>query len=736
MVTIKDIAEAAGVSIGTVSNVINGKTHTPDLVARVEKAIEEMGYRPNEKARSLKVRSTHLIGVIINEMEEDGMPMFLGALERTLRAKEYSIIVKTTGMNAVLEYKCVEALIKQGVDGLIIATGSTDEYWRTVSQQYDRPLVLVNRYRSGAPAASLVNFDYEMATRHFFEWCRKKHYQCIHMMVGYRFIAEPLLKHLISRYPDLEIHYQVVSHCNEETGFQLTYDLLFNHPDTDVLFFSSEKMTFGAFSAAGLLHLNTKPAFICAKNVRCIEDVFFYDAVMDISHCNLGEMTADTLLSHIEKKDKTPVTKTIPAAFQPKNSDRHVALPRPDSKVKPVLHIASFDQESADLLRKTCEIYTQNTGVQIVVQSMDYCTLYDLTQDPEALKSQDIDIFLYDISWKDPLIKCGVLSDLTDLTKGLPLEEYVDDAIALCGKYDNRLFGLPFTTGTQMLLYQRDLFEDSSLKIQYQRMTGQELKVPETLEEYHQVLRFFTQEFNPKSPVKYGTLLMNQGNLYCSLELLNRLWTYDADIIENGQVNLNNPHLSEALEHYRETYQYANHDVTIGNWHDMVSEFQKGNVAMVSLYDTYVPALSDFRTSRVAGNIGYAHIPGSCPISGGWGIGVFSGSSKQSCAMEFMQWIGSTSYDTLFSTLSGRSNRKHFYSNNDLGYLYPWNNQVLDNYRLRRNCSFLSDPEHKNLSAIFYQHILGPAACDVITGKCSIEEAIERIQTETDKLYT
>ena len=65
MATIKEVAKLAGVSIGTVSNVLNGKTSNAELIDRVESAMSQLSYRPDANARSLKNTKSKLIGVLI-----------------------------------------------------------------------------------------------------------------------------------------------------------------------------------------------------------------------------------------------------------------------------------------------------------------------------------------------------------------------------------------------------------------------------------------------------------------------------------------------------------------------------------------------------------------------------------------------------------------------------------------------------------------------------------------------
>ena len=107
-VTLKDIAEKAGVSMMTVSNVINGK-HSRVSAATIEKVnsiIKEYNYVPNLSARSLTVKSSHIIGVIVplDDREDNGTSVsyfdnpyvssMIGVIERELRDNGYFVMIR------------------------------------------------------------------------------------------------------------------------------------------------------------------------------------------------------------------------------------------------------------------------------------------------------------------------------------------------------------------------------------------------------------------------------------------------------------------------------------------------------------------------------------------------------------------------------------------------------------------------------------------------------------------
>lgn len=157
MATIKDVSRNAGVSIATVSNVLNNTKYVSDDVKkRVYTAIEKTGYIPNKIARSLKIKKTNTIGLIVNYIEN---PLYSGLfreIERKASAKGYSVIVCNTSDNAAAEAKQIEILLSNHVDGLIIVAAKNSEIKKRNLIPPEFPVVFVNKKVDGFDAASVV----------------------------------------------------------------------------------------------------------------------------------------------------------------------------------------------------------------------------------------------------------------------------------------------------------------------------------------------------------------------------------------------------------------------------------------------------------------------------------------------------------------------------------------------------------------------------------------------------
>jgi len=171
--TIYQVAERAGVSLSTVSRVLNGKASVNKVLKeRVEKAVKELNYRPNSVARSLANNRTDSVGVLVPELNAPFFGDLMQAVESTLRAADKHVII-SVGRNCLeTEKDAVEFLISRNCDALIMhAEALSDEYLLELNQS-KLPVALVNRQVEGLPDAC-TSLDNEkggyLATRHLLE---------------------------------------------------------------------------------------------------------------------------------------------------------------------------------------------------------------------------------------------------------------------------------------------------------------------------------------------------------------------------------------------------------------------------------------------------------------------------------------------------------------------------------------------------------------------------------------
>ncbi|MGZ5787386.1 MAG: LacI family DNA-binding transcriptional regulator [Ramlibacter sp.] len=127
-ISVHDVARETGVSIGSVSRVLNGGRYTsPDLVARVTNAVRKLGYRPDAKAQSLRRGSSRTIGCLVTDIANPLYAACVSTLETRLAADGYMMLLSSSHYDSHREGELVELFLARGMDGLVVATMDEDD---------------------------------------------------------------------------------------------------------------------------------------------------------------------------------------------------------------------------------------------------------------------------------------------------------------------------------------------------------------------------------------------------------------------------------------------------------------------------------------------------------------------------------------------------------------------------------------------------------------------------------
>jgi len=164
-VTIHDVAREAGVSTASVSRVVNGdRPVLDDTTVRVKAAIEKLGYKANQVARSLKTRATRTIGVVAPLLASEFFMLIAESMERELSAHGYSLIVCSSNESLEEEAKRLRLLSGRLVDGIVmIPTSDHSAHVREI-QAKGIPVVFIDRLALNV-AADAVLVDNEGGAR-------------------------------------------------------------------------------------------------------------------------------------------------------------------------------------------------------------------------------------------------------------------------------------------------------------------------------------------------------------------------------------------------------------------------------------------------------------------------------------------------------------------------------------------------------------------------------------------
>lgn len=159
--TIVDVAKEAGVSVATVSRVVNGNYPVkPETKVAVSAAIEKLHYVPNVQARELNQRRSTTIGVVVPSLYNMFFAEVIDGIEAAVRKDKYSLLLNCAQNDPEQEQACIRALVARNVAGLIVISPNTrnmqEEFYRRLAER--TPLVFINGYHE-VEGASYVSND-------------------------------------------------------------------------------------------------------------------------------------------------------------------------------------------------------------------------------------------------------------------------------------------------------------------------------------------------------------------------------------------------------------------------------------------------------------------------------------------------------------------------------------------------------------------------------------------------
>lgn len=156
--TIADVARRARVSTATVSRVLSGVGRArPETRDRVFRAARELDYRPSGIARSLKLRATRTLGLIVTDIENPFFPELVRGVEDAARAAGYAVLLCNAADDPDREAAYLNLLVERRVDGVVIAASSLGSRHRDWLARPPLPVVLVNSVPPGVELPSIAS---------------------------------------------------------------------------------------------------------------------------------------------------------------------------------------------------------------------------------------------------------------------------------------------------------------------------------------------------------------------------------------------------------------------------------------------------------------------------------------------------------------------------------------------------------------------------------------------------
>lgn len=254
MATIYDVAQRAKVSAATVSRVVNGRASVdPVLVARVQQAMQDLGYRPNAVARNLRRSQTSLWAVIISDIGNPFFTSLVRGIEDVAQGVGFSVVLCNSDENPDKEAQYVSAALAEQMAGVVISpSGKPAGVNRLIEAR--TPVVTIDRQLPGTPVDTvLVDNEHgaELATTHLVQ----AGYQNIACITGPRRLSTAMQR-LRGYQRALEAHgapphEELIRFADfrERGGYQAMAALLDQRSAPDAVFVTNNLMAVGALEA-------------------------------------------------------------------------------------------------------------------------------------------------------------------------------------------------------------------------------------------------------------------------------------------------------------------------------------------------------------------------------------------------------------------------------------------------------------------------------------------------------
>nr|WP_299241988.1 LacI family DNA-binding transcriptional regulator [uncultured Halomonas sp.] len=256
MIRLKDVARQAGVSITTVSHVVNDTRRVaPATLERVQRAISQLGYRPDSVARTLKSNRSHTIGMIVTTTNNPFFSAIIRGVEDHCFANGYSLVLCNADDVEEKQLTYLNTLLDRRIDGLIVMTSRNAPGFLEALKHQNLPTILMDAEPSSSPDIAVVNDDSRLGARLAIDHLLSQGLEDIALLTGpedhprSRERLAGALAALKSAGIDIPAQRIVTTNLLADGGFEAMRRLLEHRPYPQAVFAFNDLVAIGAIRA-------------------------------------------------------------------------------------------------------------------------------------------------------------------------------------------------------------------------------------------------------------------------------------------------------------------------------------------------------------------------------------------------------------------------------------------------------------------------------------------------------
>lgn len=716
MPTIKDIARAAGVSHGTVSNVLNktGKVSIEKIIL-VEEAVKKLGYVPNAQAQLLRQGVPDLVAILLPNLRDSVYLDLYTALQHSFQSYGYETALYITSDIAGTEEKLIKGLPLSRIAALVAVSCLRNESL-LIYNDFSFPIVFVEReIEIKRDNISFFTFDLQAAGYSLGKYVLDRKWKSV------AFFSAPSYFENINRVFDgfsdaLSNTAVSVQKFTSDTNLILNkaFDIIHENHNLEAIITTCSERANMLSTALQFSDSKAKPEIITIDSFRPFSNPHY--KAFELDYSQMGARIADAVSAHLHKNSKMPVRNIMPC------KGFSFSFPFISKSKQQTLTMLTLGSPAVSALEKLVYQFEQLTGISLKITSMPYDDLYEHIQ----LLNSDFyyDLIRIDLAWLDsmgPLI----YKPIKDLD--LDTDSFPKELISSMGNghtaVSDSVYSFPFDPSVQIFLYRTDLFSDATICRAYYERYRESLTIPKSTEQYLRIAKFFTKKYNPDSPTIYGATSTCGMAITASCDFMP---FYLAELGSNYEKAVfDAAKLADALKKYTELFNCSNKQQSLW-WQDSIRGFADGDTATATTFSNHAAYLINSKRSNVVGKTSAAIIPGGHPLLGGGVIGASRYSRQDEACRQFFQWYYTSDIASAVVRLGGTSPLTNVYNDFENHVLFPW----LSASRESLKVGIRGDGELPigKLSIRQYENIIGIAVRNVINKKMTPEEAAENAQ--------
>ena len=336
--TLKDVAEAVGVHVSTVSRALDERTRhmiTAEVADKIIKVSRELDYSPNAAAYSLRTNRTRLIGVFIPDITNPIFPPIIRGIEDALGRRGYIAIVVNTDGTATRESALINTLRGREIDGMIVA--SVERQDKAIDELVEAGIavVTVNRRVDSPQVSSVVNDEHDGMQRVLTHLISLGHSRIVGI-AGPQGLSTGKIRHEAFQHFRKELGLAsdpgtvvFADAFNEDEGERCMETLLARDVDFTAVVASNDRLAIGALTAL------KRHGIDCPSDVSVtgFNDMYLSDRIdpplttVRIQQYEVGLKAAEALLRHIDAGDESvaPVHDVLPVELVVRQSTAPLA---------------------------------------------------------------------------------------------------------------------------------------------------------------------------------------------------------------------------------------------------------------------------------------------------------------------------------------------------------------------------------------------------------------------------